>query len=334
MIKQKIFTFFRKFLEKTHINRYHVFKIYVISNRIYFILKNFSKIRTRENNEFDKAVVFSHFKEDNYDNYRNIVSNLKRNLDKESITIVDKFLYNVEICYRSPIFTDFNINKQYIKEYKKMLADFKFVDFDVLQETFIYNNGLKFLTGEVLEYIKGRDMLDCGAYVGDSAYVFSKYYDFNKIYSFEPGTKTFLEMAENIKKYSLSNVEPVKIGVSNENSIKKITTLSNGSDVINDNSGEDIEVMRIDNFVVKNNVNVGVIKMDIEGAEYSAIEGAKETIKNQLPVLLISIYHTPKDFFMIKSYIEEISNNQYNFMIRKLNNFDFLSEIMLICYKK
>ena len=262
------------------------------------------------------------------------INNLKVNLDGESNIVVDDFLNNINTFFVSPISTNFKIDKEYKKEYRSMLKNYGSLGFDIYPETFIYHNGLKFLKEEISNYIKGKDMLDCGAYVGDSAYVFSKYYNFNKIYSFEPGTKTFLEMAENIKKYDLSNVEPIKIGVSNENSIKKITTLSNGSDVINDNNGEDIEVIKIDDFVAKNNINVGAIKMDIEGAEYSAIEGARETIKSQLPVLLISIYHTPKDFFMIKSYIEEISNNQYNFMIRKLNNFDFLSEVMLICYKK
>ena len=61
MIKQKIFTFFRKFLEKIHINKYYLWKIYIISNKIYFIFKNFSRIKIRENDELKKAVSFDEF---------------------------------------------------------------------------------------------------------------------------------------------------------------------------------------------------------------------------------------------------------------------------------
>jgi hypothetical protein len=69
--------------------------------------------------------------------------------------------------------------------------------------------------------------------------------------------------------------------------------------------------------------------MDIEGLESAAIHGAAETIKKFKPVLLISIYHTPDDFFSIKPFIEDL-NLGYRFLIRKLSPKRLDAETMLI----
>lgn len=46
--------------------------------------------------------------------------------------------------------------------------------------------------------------------------------------------------------------------------------------------------------------------MDVEGAEYEALKGAAEIIKNQHPVLAISLYHKPEDVFEIPKLILDI----------------------------
>jgi hypothetical protein len=90
-----------------------------------------------------------------------------------------------------------------------------------------------------------------------------------------------------------------------------------------------LEITDIDSFVRENNVNLGVIKLDVEGLESEIIRGAIESIKKYKPVLLISIYHTPEDFFHIKPFIENL-NLSYNFLIRKLAPQRPLGETMLI----
>jgi hypothetical protein len=61
---------------------------------------------------------------------------------------------------------------------------------------------------------------------------------------------------------------------------------------------------------------VSVIKLDIEGMELATIQGAKKTIVRDKPILLISIYHTPEDFFEIRPLIESW-NLGYYFMVRE-----------------
>lgn len=48
------------------------------------------------------------------------------------------------------------------------------------------------------------------------------------------------------------------------------------------------------------------IKMDIEGAEWDALHGAKDTIVRNKPVLTICIYHSDKDMLRIAEWIHEM----------------------------
>ena len=73
------------------------------------------------------------------------------------------------------------------------------------------------------------------------------------------------------------------------------------------------------------------IKMDIEGAEKEALQGARETIKDFTPNLAISIYHKPEDLWEIPILINEINPN-YDFFIRCHNH--LCLETVLYCSKK
>jgi hypothetical protein len=48
---------------------------------------------------------------------------------------------------------------------------------------------------------------------------------------------------------------------------------------------------------------IDFVKMDIEGAELSAIKGSASSIRRFRPNLAISLYHKPTDIFEIPSYI-------------------------------
>ena len=92
-----------------------------------------------------------------------------------------------------------------------------------------------------------------------------------------------------------------------------------------------IDVISIDEFVEKQQLEVGLIKLDIEGAEYDTILGAKETIMKQKPLLIISIYHTFKDFFEIKPLIESWGIG-YKFEIRHHLPNSTEAEFVLMAY--
>ena len=73
-------------------------------------------------------------------------------------------------------------------------------------------------------------------------------------------------------------------------------------------------MVTLDSYVKENNIEVGLIKTDLEGFEQPFLRGAIETIKEQKPVLIISIYHNYSDFFEIKPMLENL-NLGYKFKI-------------------
>ena len=89
-----------------------------------------------------------------------------------------------------------------------------------------------------------------------------------------------------------------------------------------------IEATTLDDFVRKNNIEVGLIKVDIEGYEQHFLKGAEQTIKTQKPALLISIYHNIDDYLHIKPMIESW-NLGYKFKIRKPEESLFLETLLI-----
>lgn len=81
---------------------------------------------------------------------------------------------------------------------------------------------------------------------------------------------------------------------------------------ISDKGDKKILVDCIDNY---KDIKPTYIKMDIEGAEKEAIEGAKNTIKTYHPKLAICIYHKKEDIIEIPKMILDIDPG-YTFYIR------------------
>ena len=68
---------------------------------------------------------------------------------------------------------------------------------------------------------------------------------------------------------------------------------------------------------------VDFIKLDVEGAEKKALDGAKQLIVRSRPVLAISLYHQPQDLWELPLFLSTICEN-YKFYIRQhyANSFD------------
>jgi hypothetical protein len=142
-------------------------------------------------------------------------------------------------------------------------------------------------------------------------------------------------MKKTIKINNLENIIiPVEEWLWDKIEKQKIDMSYNTSSIIWWKKWKEINMNTIDNFVEQNNIwTIWLIKRDIEWYELESIKWAEKTIKKDKPILLISIYHTGKDFFLIKPLLES-RNLWYNFKIRKLSNeTNYWMETMLLCYK-
>ncbi len=69
----------------------------------------------------------------------------------------------------------------------------------------------------------------------------------------------------------------------------------------------EVSTMSIDDFVEEEGIaRVDFIKMDIEGSELRALQGAEETIRTFKPKLAISTYHKEDDFIVIPDYLDKL----------------------------
>lgn len=176
------------------------------------------------------------------------------------------------------------------------------------------------------------DILDCGAYIWDSSIIFSDIFPDANIYAFEPNNQNYNILTQNIVKFNkLEKIIPVNKWLWEKESICYMNWNWAWSSITNEINSNKIEITSIDNFINKHNLNPKIIKRDIEWAEYNSILGTIETLKKFKPILFISIYHTGKDFFEIKPFIENL-NLWYKFKIARWNYISAFADTILVCY--
>lgn len=231
--------------------------------------------------------------------------------------------------YEEPALTQYQMNTKQIekgirdsvkKEKNRFYLFYENCQYYLPQNTFSYtvlvrHYGLRDMPDSVIEYIKGKDFLDVGSLYGDASLMFLQY-EPSRIFAYEPVEQSYQNLLKTVQMNNPDKIFAIKKGIGDKIETMQIaidttnagaSTLLNKLSTIETPDVENIDISTIDEECLDK--NVGLIKMDIEGFEYYAIKGGLNTIKRDKPVLLISIYHTGKDFFeilpMIRSYVPE-----------------------------
>ena len=74
------------------------------------------------------------------------------------------------------------------------------------------------------------------------------------------------------------------------------------------------DAITIDSFVEKNQINIDLIKLDVEGSEMKVLQGGEQTIKRYHPKMAVSLYHVKEHLFEIPEFLIAC-NPSYNFSI-------------------
>lgn len=259
--------------------------------------------------------------------------NLIKGLDETSTLNVQKALSRIQQVKETGSELHYLNNKE-MEDFRNYTSNFIKAVVQLNENTWAYKDYLlpvSFFDASVFyfkhnlcDYNKidyNKCVIDAGASVGDSAVLFSRL--FKNVYSFEPTAKLFQILNKTVELNKLKNVYPQQMGLLDEICDKNIyfagrcgqsTSINEYRD--DGKNGEKVSFTTIDEFVKDNNIEVGLIKADVEGAERLLLKGALETIKTQKPALNISIYHSAQDFFKIKPMIEEL-NLGYKFKITR-----------------
>lgn len=168
---------------------------------------------------------------------------------------------------------------------------------------------------EKVVFQKGDQIVDCGAYTGDTAELYvDKLKGECYVYAIEPYLKNYEKMVQRISQKHLENkIEPLCCAVADEETKTKIhyDESADGMEIgLLNQSGsvqQDIYVKTIDSLFVDKKVTF--IKMDIEGEEKAALVGGGHVIKKNNPKLMISGYHKIEDLWEIPETIWKINEN-------------------------
>jgi FkbM family methyltransferase len=153
----------------------------------------------------------------------------------------------------------------------------------------------------VLDIIQpGQTVFDVGVYRGYFSLAFlGKVGDTGQIIAFEPNPYNVRLLKQTITANHLSNVTIVPKAISDqpEGKLKMwVTGISSVSslrdEALDTLSTEtvDVDVTSIDHFVAETGIFPNAIKIDIEGAELLALQGATETLKQQKTIVACEIH--------------------------------------------
>jgi FkbM family methyltransferase len=168
---------------------------------------------------------------------------------------------------------------------------------------------------DIIQLSDKEVFIDCGAYDGDTILKFRKECDnrFAHIYALEPDVDNFTRLQKQLNDEAFVNYSLFKCGAYDNKGHLSFNCGFNGTSKISDQGNAIIEVDTIDNII--NDSRVTYIKMDVEGAEMSALIGARQTICRNKPKLAISAYHKREDLIEIPRYIAEL-DSQYKLYLR------------------
>jgi FkbM family methyltransferase len=290
------------------------------------------------------------------------INELTANLDILSVEVASRFVYTHALRQFEGIFllctnlhadslVTYSLFPHDKKERNQLIANCKsftnkFIFPQKLEEaidlTHFFNQcSISCFPPEIQKLIIDKDVIDGGGFAGDTAMIFADLQT-RSVHAFEPNPDTMIEMKkildlnQKILGNNINKIIPVPeaLGLAQGNTkLYSRCSCDTGATVHSSQGGQEynVSVTSIDDYVRENSLNVGLIKLDVEGAESDVIEGAINTITTQKPLLIISIYHTPKDFFEIKPRLENL-NLDYHFLIRQISPAYTTSEVCLLCY--
>ena len=140
------------------------------------------------------------------------------------------------------------------------------------------------------KYVKpGTTVIDAGAHIGTHTLALAKLAGAEgRVYAFEPQRKIYRELVYNIRLNKAANVVPLRFALGDRAGVIEMAQATPGNEGGTQigTGGDRAELRALDSFSFR---NVSFIKIDVEGYEDHVLDGARETIQRNRPVILIEI---------------------------------------------
>ncbi|HBY09364.1 MAG TPA: hypothetical protein DEH22_16880 [Chloroflexi bacterium] len=168
--------------------------------------------------------------------------------------------------------------------------------------------------------------VDCGAFDGDTLADFlHNQIAIEAVAAFEPDLVNFGKLSRFLAQNSqIAEAYLWPCGVYSGNVQLTFETGQGMGSSISKTGATVIQCVALDDVLP--NFAPNLIKMDIEGAEYEALLGARNLISTHLPGLAVSLYHRPEHLWQLPLLVESIVPGKYKFFMRShaLNDFELV----------
>ena len=181
---------------------------------------------------------------------------------------------------------------------------------------------------DIIPICKNEVFVDLGAYTGDTIEEFIKTYgdeSYKKIYAYEITEDSMHVLKENLHSYPrIIYAKKAVMDYVGQGSVVTHEVSTSSNRVLNEEEG-DLIITTLDEDIKE---KISILKMDIEGSEIYALKGSEKHLKEDHPILIISIYHGYNDFLRIWKYISSLEIH-YKYYLRYYGGPIFPTEIVL-----
>jgi FkbM family methyltransferase len=189
------------------------------------------------------------------------------------------------------------------------------LDYDALPA----NSKDNYFPAEVIPPLSNATFVDCGAYDGDTIRYFLDHQnnDFREIFAFEPDETNFQNLREYVATLPTEVGKRIHIyhaGVGSRRRKMRFNPTGNTSAALDETGAAEIDVLPIQE-IVSGEREATYVKFDVEGAEWDALEGMRNMILLNHPLLAVSVYHRPDDLWQLPLYLKAL-NPAYRLFLR------------------
>jgi FkbM family methyltransferase len=185
---------------------------------------------------------------------------------------------------------------------------------------------------DLFRLIPEEVVVDCGAFDGDTVRLILSLVgpDFKAVHAIEADTISLQKLSTYLSTLPAAikgKIHTLDCAVGAERCTLRFNMSGAATSKSSEDAGADVRCVPIDELFADESMTF--IKMDIEGAEYDALVGARKTIERDRPILAICVYHTQRDVWRIPLLMHSIDPT-YRLFLRAYDGDGFQSVVYAV----
>jgi len=225
---------------------------------------------------------------------------IKKMTEVRELNLVQKFFLTFKSIHLYQIIFAFFYKGQFLFNFKNDTKLYIRSHSTNLAESIIINGNLEY----PLNFINTRNdmtIIDIGSNIGTYSIYLSKYLSrFNidyKIYAIEPELYNFKQLSKNINiNHMTTRIMPFNVAISNKNGVGRLEIRKNDDShrLTPNQKGiktQKVYINTLETFCLENNIKrIDVLKIDIEGGEYTLLLKSIGFIKNNVNLMFVKLH--------------------------------------------